>query len=67
LPKSYGERLREWGWFSQEKRMLRGHLTALYNSLTGGYGEAGNGLELCQGRFRLGIRKKTFSERVVMH
>ncbi|KAJ7418873.1 hypothetical protein WISP_57000 [Willisornis vidua] len=76
--KLYEEQLRSLGLFSLEKRRLRGDLTAVCNFLVRERGGAGtyvffvvtrdrtqrNSLKLCQGRFRLDIRKSFFTQRV---
>ncbi|MCQ4187679.1 hypothetical protein FK515_29345 [Klebsiella pneumoniae] len=76
--KTYDEQLRSLGLFSLEKRRLRGDLITVYNfsrrwgdadllSLVASDRTQGNGMKLSQGKFRLHITKRFFTERVVGH
>ena len=77
----YGDRLRELGLFSMEKRRLQGDVRAAFQYLKGGCKKErdrifsrvccgrtrGNRFKLKEGRFRLDIRKKFFTVRAVKH
>ncbi|PKU45997.1 hypothetical protein llap_3698 [Limosa lapponica baueri] len=79
--KPYVEQLRELGLFILEKRRLRGDLITLYNYMKRGFREVGvglfsqitgnrtkgNSLKLRQGTFRLNIRIKLFTKRIIKH
>ena len=76
---SYEDRLRDLSFFSLEKRKLRDDLIAAFQYLKGAYKQEGsqpftrvdngrtrgNGFNLREGRFRLDIREKFFTVRVM--
>ena len=78
---SYKDRLRELGLFSLEKRSPQGDLTVAFQDLRAAYRRDGkglfvrgcndrtrsNGFTLKKGRFRLDMRKKLFTVRMVRH
>ena len=67
----YEDRLRELGLFILEKRRLRGDLIVAFQDLKGAYKQEGSQFftrvdnSRTKGRFRLDIRAKFFTERVV--
>jgi len=76
---SYKEQLRTLGLSHLERRRLRDNFIALCSFMRRGHGDGGadlsslgsshgtrgNGSKLCQGRFRLDVRKHSFTRRVV--
>ena len=77
----YEDSLRKLGLFSLEKRSLYGDLIVAFQCLKGAYKDVGEGLfirdcsdrtrgdgfKLKQGQFRLDVRRKFFTVRVVRH